>query len=37
MEKKTARILEAEMDQYNNIMDFEDDWTDDELEDFMLQ
>ena len=35
--KKTARILEAEMDQYNNIMDFEDDWTDDELEDFMLQ
>ena len=35
--KKTARILEAEMDQYNNIMDFEDDWTDDELENFMLQ
>lgn len=35
--KKTARILEAEMDQYNNIMDFEDDWTDDELEDFMFQ
>lgn len=35
--KKTARILEEEMNQYNNIMDFEDDWTDDELEDFMLQ
>ena len=34
MKLKTER---TEMDQYNNIMDFEDDWTDDELEDFMLQ